>query len=147
MELERLQFFPNFVQSQVVVSGVLRLSMVEVDRGSRYEDISILDTSIGMLNSFPLEAGSVELGAAADCCGMLEMMVVSTTDGTTTSDVVSEIMCDVGKPAVGMVPASDTTPLAMPSEVVVSFGLVSDHLQWVASPVHGQLSTEAGYVH
>ena len=53
-------------------------------------------------------------------------------------------MCDVGKPTVGMVPASDTTPLAMPSKVVVSFDLVSDQLQWVASPVHGELSTEAG---
>ena len=73
-----------------------------------------------------------------------EEQEVSTTDGTETSDVVSEIMCDVGKLAVGMAPASDTTPLAMPSEVVVSFVLVSDQLQWVASPVHGELSTEAG---
>ena len=73
-----------------------------------------------------------------------EEQEVSTTDGTKTSDVVSEIMCDVGKPAVGMVPASDTTLLAMPSEVVVSSGLVSDQLQWVASPVHGELSIEAG---
>ena len=67
-----------------MVSGDLRMSMVEVDRGSGDEDISVLDTSIGMLGSFPLEAGSVELGAAAEHCGMFDLVVISTTDGTKT---------------------------------------------------------------
>ena len=73
-----------------------------------------------------------------------EEQEVSTIDDTETSDVVSEIMCDVDEPTVGMVPTSDTTPLAMPLEVVASFELVSDQLQWVASLVHAELSIEVG---
>lgn len=144
MELERLQSLPDSVQSQTVVSVDLRMSMVEVDRGSGDEDISVFDTSIGMFGSFPLEAGSVELGAAAEHCGMFDLVVVSTTDGTETSDVVPEIMFDVDKPVVGMVPASDATPLAVSSEVVVSFGLVSDRLQLVSSRLQFEPLTEIG---
>ena len=51
MELERLQSLLDFVQSQTVVSGDPRMSMVEVERCSGDEDISVLDTSIGMLGS------------------------------------------------------------------------------------------------
>ena len=116
-----------------MVSGDLRMSMVEVDRGPGDEDIFVLDTSIGMFGSFPLEASSVELGAAAEHCGMFDLVVVSTTDGMETNDVVPEIMFDVDEPIVGMVPASDTTPLVVSSEVVVSSGLVGDRLQLVSS--------------
>ena len=90
--------------------------MVEIVRDSGEGDASILDTSIGISGSFPLGSSSIELGAAANCCGMPDMVVVSTTDGTETRDVVSEIMCDVGEPVVGTIPTSDITPLVMSSE-------------------------------
>ena len=99
--------------------------MAKSVRDSGDGDASILDTSIGISGLFPLESSSVQLGAPADCCGMPDMVAVSTTDGTEARDV-SGIMCDVGEPAVGMVPGSDTTPLAVSSEVVVSAGVVSD---------------------
>ena len=58
MELEILQSLPD-VQSQAVVSGDPRMSMVEIVRDSGDRDASILDTSIGISGSFPLESGSV----------------------------------------------------------------------------------------
>ena len=89
--------------------------MVKIVRESGDGDASILDTSIGISGSFLLESGLVELDVVVDYCGMPDMVVASTTDGTETKDVLSEILCDVVEPKVGMVPASDTTPLAMPS--------------------------------
>lgn len=59
---------------------------------------------------------------------MFDLVVVSTTDGTKTSDVVPWIMFDVGELVVGLVPVCDTTPLEVSSEVVVGLGLVSDQL-------------------
>ena len=106
--------------------------MVEVDRGNGDEDISILDTSIGMLGSFPLEASSLELGTVAKHCGMFDLVVISTTDGMKTSDFLLEIMFNIDETIVGMVSFSDTTPLVVSSEVVVSFNLVSDRLQLVS---------------
>lgn len=118
--------------------------MVETVRDSGVGDASILDTSIGIFITLPLGIGSVELGATVDCCGMPDMVVVSTTDGMETSDDVSEIICDIGESTVGMVPASDTTPLAMSSKVVVSSGLVSDQLQLVSSRLQSEPLTEIG---
>lgn len=118
--------------------------MAESVRDSGAGDSSILDTSIGISGSFPLESGSVQLGATTNCCGMPAMAVVSTPDGTETRDVVSGIMCDVGEPAVGMVPGSDTTPLAVSSEVVVSADVVSDRLQLVSSRLQSEPLTEIG---
>ena len=52
------------------MSSDSRMSMVEIVKDSGDRDASILDTSIGISGSFPLELGLVELGVAADCCGM-----------------------------------------------------------------------------
>ncbi len=105
--------------------------MAKIFRDSGDGDASILDTNIGILGSFPLELGSVELGVVADCC-MLDMVVASSIDGTETRDV-SKIMCDVGESAIGMVPTSNTTPLVISLEVVVSSNMVNDQLQLVSS--------------
>ena len=145
MELERLQSLPDSIHSQAMVSGDPSMSMVEIVRDRGDGDASILNTSIGISGSFPLVLGSAKLGAVPNCCGMPNMVVAFTIDGTETKDVVSELMCDVDESTVGMVPTSDTTPLAMPLEVVASSELVSDQLQWVASPMHGELSIEVGY--
>ena len=142
MELERLQTLPDSIQSQGVVSGDQRMSRGEIHSGVR--DAFILDTSIGISRTLPLGTGSVELGVAADCCSMPNMVVVSSSNGTETSDVIPKIMFDVDEPTVGMVPTSDTTPLVVSSEVVVSSGLVGDRLQLVSSGLQFESLTEVG---
>lgn len=117
----------------MVVSGDPRISMVEVVRDSGDGDAFILDTSVGMFGLFAVEVGSVELGTTVEHCGMFDLVVASTTDSTKTSDVEPEIMSDVGVPAVDLVHVSDTTPLAVSSEEVVSSVLVSDQLQLASS--------------
>ena len=118
--------------------------MAKIVRDSGDGDASILDTNIGISGSSPLESGLVELGAAADFCGMLDMVVTSSTNGMKTRDVVSKSMCDVGQLIVGMVPTSNTTPFAMSSEVVVSSNLVNDRLQLVTSRLQSKPLTEIG---
>jgi len=144
MELERLQSLPDSIQSQAMVFGDPRMSMAEIVRDSGDGDASILDTNIGISGSFPLESGSIELGAVADFCGVPDMVVTSSTNGTKTRDVVSKTMCDVGQLIVGMVPTSNTTPFAMSSEVVVSSNLVNDRLQLVTFGLQSKPLTEIG---
>jgi len=100
--------------------------MAEIVRDSGDGDASILDTNIGISGSSPLESGSVELGVAIDCCGMPDMVVTSSTNGTKTRDDVSKTMCDVGELTFGMVPTSNTTPLVISSEIVVNSNMVND---------------------